>query len=115
MSIRSRLAPRATSRIVSEHLENRVLMAATPVAEIGYDLDPRNGSIFSSTINKIVVAGSRTFFVPDLSSDRLTAGRELMVSDGTADGTRLVKDLTPGRKGSNISEMAAVGNNALFR
>ncbi len=98
----------------AETLEPRLLLAAVPPAQIAYDLDPRNGSGFPTTGNDIVVAGARAFFVPDINSDFQTHGNELWVSDGTAAGTHMVKDLTPGRVGTNIDDLVPVGQNVLF-
>lgn len=41
-------------------------------------------------------------------------GRELWVSDGTREGTRLVADLTPGPEGSSPHTLVAVGNTLFF-
>lgn len=41
-------------------------------------------------------------------------GRELWRSDGTADGTRRVKDIRPGSAGSNPYALTAVGGRLYF-
>jgi ELWxxDGT repeat protein len=55
--------------------------------------------------------GTTTFFV----ADDVRAGRELFASDGTAAGTRLVKDTVPGLLPQQIGEPVALGNLLLFR
>ena len=55
-------------------------------------------------------AGRALFVATDSNNDR-----ELWISDGTEAGTTRVLDLTKGRRGSNISEITALGNGqALF-
>jgi len=55
-------------------------------------------------------AGDRLFFVKrDLES-----GSELWVTDGTAAGTRRVRDIRPGADSSEPSDLAAVGNRIFF-
>jgi uncharacterized repeat protein (TIGR01451 family) len=58
----------------------------------------------------MAVAGSQLFFVADDGAH----GRELWVTDGTAQGSRLVVDLTPGLNGSNPYNLLALGNKVLF-
>ena len=45
----------------------------------------------------------------------MSAGRELWKSDGTEDGTVLVKDIRSGGSNSNIIEMVSIGNIVYFR
>ncbi|WP_413467324.1 ELWxxDGT repeat protein [Pleurocapsa sp. FMAR1] len=42
-------------------------------------------------------------------------GRELWVSDGTTEGTQLVKDINPGGDGSNPSNLTEFNNKLYFR
>src|SRR5262249_53934632 len=68
------------------------------------------------------LAPPRTPRAPSLSSgghffflaDDLTTGPELWVSDGTAAGTHLVKDVFPGSRSSEISQLTAAGNKVYF-
>ena len=58
----------------------------------------------------ITIAGNQMFFVG--SSD--DAGEELWVSDGTIDGTRLVKDIVPGRQGCGLANMVSIEDTLYF-
>ena len=42
-------------------------------------------------------------------------GRELWVSDGTRDGTRMISDIRPGPNSSEPSEFAGYGGKVYFR
>jgi ELWxxDGT repeat protein len=57
-----------------------------------------------------VVFNGRLFF----SADNGISGTELWVSDGTAAGTNLVKDLNPGNAGSAPDYLTVVGNRVFF-
>lgn len=58
----------------------------------------------------LVKAGDRVFF----SANDGEHGRELWVTDGTADGTRLVKDMRPGATGSQPDTLTRVGSRVYF-
>jgi ELWxxDGT repeat protein len=60
--------------------------------------------------SEFVAAGGKVFFAGE---DRVH-GRELWVTDGTENGTRLVRDLRVGQSGSFPSMLRAVGNRVLF-
>ncbi|MCP3139317.1 ELWxxDGT repeat protein [Pyxidicoccus xibeiensis] len=64
----------------------------------------------SSSPGELVTVGERAFFAAD---DGVT-GRELYVSDGTAQGTVRLKDLFPGAQGSNPRGLAALGGHVYF-
>jgi ELWxxDGT repeat protein len=64
---------------------------------------------FSSSPENLTRVGHRLFFTAD---DR-THGRELWVSDGTAAGTSLVKDIAPGLKDASPQKLTEV-NGLLF-
>ena len=55
------------------------------------DINPDNSNDGLTPFNNLIDVGGKLFFTTD---DGIT-GRELWVSDGTADGTRLVKDINP--------------------
>lgn len=62
-------------------------------------------------ITAIAGVGNRVFFV----IDNWFIGTELLVTDGTAASTRLVKDIVPGEgKGSDPQELVAFGNVLTF-
>ncbi|HYO58366.1 ELWxxDGT repeat protein [Archangium sp.] len=63
-----------------------------------------------SPVAELTPVGSRLFFVVADEAH----GNELWVSDGTSGGTRLVKDLTPGRGDSFPYNLTAVGKTLLF-
>jgi ELWxxDGT repeat protein len=70
-----------------EQLEDRRMLAADFVMVRDIDTSPQ-----SSSPTWITQVGDRTFFVADTEE----TGNELWVSDGTPDGTSLVKDLNEG-------------------
>ena len=73
-----------------------------------FDLEP--GPI-SSSPSSFVVAGDRAFFTADTSG----FGREVWVTDGTAAGTQMVADLTPGPGGTSFNQgMGAYGERVVF-
>jgi len=57
----------------------------------------------------VTVAGGTLFIISDREH-----GAELWITDGTAAGTRLVRDIHPGPQSSNISRMTLVAGIALF-
>ena len=64
----------------------------------------------SSTPRNITPAGNLLYF----SANDIAHGLELWCSDGTRSGTRMVKDIFPGRASSNPSELTAVGTQLFF-
>ena len=58
----------------------------------------------------LAILGNQMFFV-GYSNE---AGDELWVSDGTVAGTKLVKDIVPGRQGCGLANMVAVGDTLYF-
>lgn len=61
-------------------------------------------------LDALTPAGDTLFFLATESP----TGRELWATDGTAGGTRLVTDLTPGPQGSSLSHLTAVGRTLVF-
>jgi ELWxxDGT repeat protein len=70
------------------------------------DIKPVGGS----DPRTLVMAGERVFF----SATDGEHGRELWASDGTAAGTRLVKDIRPGAGGSQPDKLTRVGSRVYF-
>src|SRR5262245_29715786 len=85
-----------------QELETRTQPSATLLADIhpGY---------WGSYPSEITVAGARAFFRADNGH-----GNELYVTDGTAAGTRLVKDIKPGLGGSNPHAFLNAGSGVVF-
>jgi ELWxxDGT repeat protein len=65
---------------------------------------------FGRRASGLVAAGARVFFVVDNAG----TGPELWTSDGTRAGTRLVREIRPGKMGSYPQELTVVGNLLLF-
>ena len=71
------------------------------------------GSVAAQTITGTdeIVAGPTQVFFTGLTPE---TGRELFVTNGTAAGTALVKDIVPGLYGSFVSGLAMVGDRVFF-
>ena len=83
-----------------------------PAQSLLKDIDPSPSSPGKGSRPDVFArAGSTTYFLAEDGR----AGRELFASDGTAAGTRLVKDTLPGLSGQQINEPVALGNLLLFR
>ena len=89
-----------------EPLELRRMLDAVP--QLVRDL---NATTLSSSIGPIVSIGDTAFF----SADDGIHGAELWKSDGTADGTMLVKDITPGSVASNPSNLTVMNGTLYFQ
>ncbi len=87
---RTRLAP-----LTCEVLECRQLLTAVPfqLAEISVGHD-------SSDMSTPLVVGSTAYFF----ANDAVHGRELWRTDGTEEGTTLVKDINPGAEGSGLAD-----------
>src|SRR6476620_7391549 len=85
----SRAKPRRTC-LGLEALEDRVTPSLTP--QMVLDIKPGFGSPNGSFPSEIVAIGSTAYF----TAWDGTHGQELWKSNGTADGTVLVKDVRPG-------------------
>jgi ELWxxDGT repeat protein len=64
----------------------------------------------SSWPGDLVVLGGKIYF----SATDVPHGRELWVTDGTVEGTTLLKEIHPGREGSNPAGLTVVGNQLFF-
>ena len=71
--------------------------------------DPMISSLALVATRSVEVDGVSYFFADDGK-----VGRELWRSDGTAGGTTLVKDLTPGAPGTEVWEMIELHGRAIF-
>ncbi len=100
------------------HAENftygRELISLDTVARsFTYVADITSGSFISSSApSQITVSGSRVWFTQDDQGS--INGRELWLSDGTADGTRMVADLRPGASSSTPLGLTAFGESIIF-
>lgn len=76
-------------------------------------LDPRvalAADSFAGAPGEFVAFGGLTVFV----AEDKTAGRELWITDGTATGTRVLKDVNPGKASSNPAELTVIGPTLFF-
>jgi ELWxxDGT repeat protein len=56
------------------------------------------------------LVGERLFYLAETAG----TGQELWISDGTVEGTHLVKDIVPGQVGCGIAAMVAAGDTLFF-
>lgn len=109
---RRQVPPRKTLRPLSlEPLEDRCLLSATLLRDLHPDSPDAFGQFFSGRQPNIDVSG--TLF--SLADDGIH-GYELWKSDGTAEGTVLVKDINPGPATafSFLSDLANVNGTLFF-
>ena len=103
---RARVAAAVRLRpVMTEALEGRVLLAA----ELAVEINPYPGSIGVS--GNLTRAGDRVFYV---ANDGIH-GTELWTSDGTAAGTAMIADLTPGSGSTTVNNLVAAGNLVYFK
>ena len=69
-----------------------------------------------SFLDRLTTVGNQLFFRASslLPNGNSNGGFELYVSDGTAGGTHLVKDIRPGNSGSSPEQMTAFGSKLFF-
>jgi ELWxxDGT repeat protein len=85
-------------------MERRILLSIQLVGDINTGLDSSSPSVF-------VTSGALTYFT---ATDGVH-GRELWRTDGTADGTRMVKDIYPGPGDNVIAKIVNVNGVVYFR
>src|SRR5438045_1347412 len=86
-----------------QSLERRVLLSATLLKDIQttpIGSDPHGGAAIGGTL----------YF----NANDAAHGSELWKTDGTAGGTQIVKDLTPGRAGSRPQALTELGDTLYF-
>jgi ELWxxDGT repeat protein len=81
-----------------------------PILNINYSTDPATAEGASSSPSKLVAVGTKLFFQANDGAN----GTELWVSDGTSEGTSLVKDIQVGAYGSYPTDLVAFENNLFF-
>ncbi|MBZ4370716.1 ELWxxDGT repeat protein [Corallococcus sp. AS-1-6] len=81
----------------------------TPAGTVPFVELPSDGLTFREFASFTAV-GARLFF----TMNDPVVGRELWVTDGTAAGTRLVKDITPGIESSSLSNFNSLGGALSF-
>src|SRR5438067_13780239 len=92
-----------SNRVLCEELEPRRLLSASCLKDI-------NTTTLGSNPEQVVDVGGMAFFV---ANDGVH-GFELWKSDGTADGTRMVKDIVPGPGSSLAGGLTAVDRTLFF-
>jgi ELWxxDGT repeat protein len=94
---RQRIGRRSGAIVVPaiEQLDTRVALAADS---------------FAGAPGEFVALGGLTAFV----AEDKASGRELWVTDGTATGTRILKDVNPGKASSNPAELTVIGPTLFF-
>ena len=93
----------------------QLLVDLNPGSRDGFYINIGNVSYPGSNISNLVEFNGKLYF----AGDNGESGRELFVSDGTAEGTRLVADIDPDSvngfaNGSNPSELTVVGDELFF-
>ena len=104
ISTRQKLRSLITRSGQFETLEQRQMLAADP--QLLLDINPTG----NSNAEQFVQVGTSTFFVANDG----TNGRELWKSDGTEEGTTLVKDIQDGANGSYPRNLTNVGGTLFF-
>src|SRR4029079_4090585 len=95
-----------------------LLAGASLASSAGAAPNPRKVASLRSYNNfgpsAIVVSGGKVFFGLDDGPGGTYHGTELWVSDGTAAGTRMLKDIVPGAGSSAPSCFIALGTTVFF-
>lgn len=75
------------------------------------EINPSGNAIDPSLVNPFATIGDRILF----AADDGTSGTELWVSDGSAGGTSLVKDINPGTAGASPQLLTPLNGKMVFR
>jgi len=103
--------PKRHRRLLVEPLEPRTLLALVPQLLADINQTPATVQMLQNGPGDIVDVGGVAFFT-GLGS--VGTGYELFKSDGTAQGTMLVKDISPGVNRSNIANLTNISDTLLF-
>lgn len=90
--------PNSLPGVRAEWLESRILLSATLVGNL-----PTSAA--SSNPSELTVSGNHLYFASTAGG----FGNELWATDGTPQGTALLKDINPGAASSNPSQLTDVG------
>jgi len=108
LTCRRRGGPKRRQTLGVQELEDRRLLSGVP--SLVADINKSPTSSASSDPQHLVSIGETLYFTADDGVN----GRELWKTDGTAQGTVLVKDIQPGNSGSSPGWLTAVGNTLFF-
>ena len=103
------LGPEAREATAEQPGQQRSALVGAPELVRDIRLPAPSAPTPTSDPREFLWAGDKLFFI----ATEATHGRELWVSDGTAAGTRLVRDLVPGAGGSNPSHLT-LGNGVVY-
>lgn len=106
-NLRRQFVRSSTNRTAVDVLEPRILLAAD--FELLKDINALP-TMEGSYAADFTAVGSMTFF----TATTATYGKELWKTDGTADGTILVKDILPGSYGSNPANLTNFNGTLFF-
>ncbi len=95
-SVVHRAQARRSRSLRSESLEARQLLALTFMGDLNPEFEP-------ARVDNFLADGNQLYF----SRETAAHGEELWTSDGTPEGTRLVKDLVPGPEGARPRPLLA--------
>lgn len=95
--------------LILSHLSLRDSYAVLPTAGLVKDLNPGTSQGWQVD-SYFYTAGNKVFMV---RNDQVH-GSELWVSDGSSEGTKLVKDIRPGPQSASITELGVSGNRIFF-
>jgi len=114
------MAPRGRRQALAvEQFEPRIALAVTPSLVADINVQPASGSP-SLSPGEFSGSNSVTLITPSTQQLRIFSatdgqhGRELWVSDGTAGGTQLLKDIWPGATASDPRNLFVVGYTVYF-